>query len=192
MILYFPVQFGAGYLSFCAKLKKMNTAIIIFVTAFVLIVIVPATIIRIDIKKKMKKKEKQFMQSLSRLAEENNCKISDYQMWHNTMIAADRETRRMFFLRKTAESEVIRQINLEEIERCRVAPTCRSVSRNDRTYIVTDRIELAFTPRTANNPETFLEFYNSKQDSPTLHGELQNAEMWATYANSMINGCRNN
>lgn len=165
----------------------METGTLIFIAILLLLIIIPIAIIN----RNHKKKEKQFLQSIADLAAKNNCRISEHQLWNNTLIGADREARQLFFIRKTKETELARQVKLSEIQKCRVVNSSRSVSTKDANYIVTERIDLVFTPRAGNEPEMGFEIYNSKFDSLTLQGELQLAEKWAAIANSMIADSRN-
>ena len=165
----------------------MSTGTIIFVAILLLSIIIPVMLIN----RKKKKNEQQFLQSLKDFAGKCNCKITEHQLWNNIIIGTDGEALRMFFIRKIEDSVVERQVNLAEIQKCRVINTGRSVSSKDSNYQVTERIELAFAPRGSNNPETFFDIYNSKYDNLTLQGELQLAEKWAAIANSLIdNGTR--
>jgi hypothetical protein len=165
----------------------MDTGTLTFVAILLLAIIIPVTIIN----RKNKKKERQFLQSLSDFAAKSNCRISEHQLWNDILIGEDRDARQMFFIRKTEDIEFSRQVKLSEMQKCRVVNTSRSVSSKEGNYFVAERIELTFTPRAGNEPDTVFEIYNSKFDSLTLQGELQLAEKWAAIANSMITNGRN-
>ena len=160
----------------------MSTGTIIFVAVILLAIAIPTIIAN----KKKKQKVKQFLQILNDMAGKSNCKITEHQLWNNTMIGVDYKAGKLFFFRKTDENEITKEADLSEIQKCRVANSNRSVSTKDGNYIVTERIDLAFTPREGNKPEVTFDLYNSKFDSMTLQGELQLAEKWAGIANTIM------
>jgi hypothetical protein len=133
-----------------------------------------------------KAKEKRFLQILIEMARKTNSAISDHEYFNNTAIGIDKEAHRLFFMRKTTAGDNNQEIDLKEVLRCRMVNTSNTVSHKESTYTVIEKIQLAFTYRDKNKPETTMEFYNNDHDSLTISGELQIAEKWARIINADI------
>ena len=178
---YYPATFCAIY-RFTENYKKMDSGTIIFVAILVLSCVIPLVIVN----RNKSKKEKLFFRALTDLAEKSNCRISEYDLWRNTEIGIDKAARKLFYIRNMENEEVKKEINLAEIQKCRVFNSSRTVINNSSNQIVTERLELAFVNRDKNVPDVTLEFYNSTTDSLYLNGEIQLTEKWAGIINSVL------
>lgn len=159
----------------------MNSEIIIFL-AIVILCAIPIIIVN----SKKKKKEKLFIQVLLDLAEKNNCKLTERDLWNNTQIGIDKDAGKLFFVKKTDAEEVTKVVDLSEIQKCRVINTSRTVNIKDSVQTVLERLELAFVNQDKNKPEIILGFYNSAIDSLSLRNEFQLTEKWSGIVNSTI------
>ncbi|WP_017730776.1 PH domain-containing protein [Nafulsella turpanensis] len=129
-----------------------------------------------------KKKKKNFSKELINLAEQQNVKFSQYEVWsHYYGIGIDTSTNRLFYFKKREDKEQKAFIDLSEVEKCRVNNVNRMVNDNK----IIDRLELVFKFRDSKMPEKALEFYN-KEESMSLHEELQLSEKWANIINSNL------
>jgi hypothetical protein len=137
-------------------------------------------------KRYKKKKEAQFKKMLFTLAEQNNCKISDYERWNKSILGIDRVRNFVFFVRKTPDHEISQQINLADFRMCRVNESSRTVKQKESSRTVVDRIELVFSPIDKNKPDATIEFYNTAYDNLFLAGELQIADNWSNIINVTI------
>jgi len=160
----------------------MDTSIIITVV----ILTVFCIILYLLIISGKKKKESEFLQNLFTLAEKNNCQISEYERWNNSIIGIDRKRNYLFFIRITNENETTQQINLTDIQKVRVIESSRIVSIKESNSKVVDRIELEFSNINRNKPDTIVEFYNTAYDNLFLAGELVIAEKWGKIINDKI------
>ncbi len=140
-----------------------------------------------------RKKEKQFLQPLNRLAEKDNCKISQYDIWNNSVIGIDNLTNQVFFIKNAFEDEASQTIQLNEILKCRVNEVGRTMTLASRTVGIKgnvikafDKVELVFINRDKNKPELIAEFYNKETGNLNLTGELQMAEKWCKIINDKI------
>lgn len=133
-----------------------------------------------------KKKEAQFKKILFAFAEQNNCRISDYVRWNNSIFGIDRDRSFVFFVRKTTGNEISQQINLADFRLCRVNQSSRIVKQNESTSTVVDRIELVFSHIDKNKPDTTIEFYNTAYDKLFLAGEAEIADNWSRIINVKI------
>lgn len=135
-----------------------------------------------------KAREEKFRKKIFALAEQNNCQISEYERWNNSVIGIDRVRNYIFVVRNTQNSETSQQINLADFHKCNVNESSRIVSTKESSNKVVDRIELVFSNVTRNKPDTIIEFYNTAYDNLFLAGELQIAEKWSKTVNDQIAG----
>jgi len=133
-----------------------------------------------------KKKKKQFFQKLFDLAGKSNCKISESDHWNETLIGIDKEVNKLFFIRKTGDKDVNLEIDLADIQKCRLVNSSRMVTSKESTNNVIDKLELVLTRRDLKAEDTVLEFYNTNRDNLFLNGELALSEKWAAVINKSI------
>lgn len=154
---------------------------------FILICIIPFALISIN----GRKKEKMFLQKLLDLASVNNFKISRYELWNNSIIGIDDNAFMVLFIKKSNNVETSQQINLAEIQRCRVINSSRIVSNKEGSFKVTEKLELAFSFQEKSKDEVALEFYNANQTNGTLMGELLLVEKWSKIFNDKLSEIKN-
>ncbi len=148
-------------------------------------VIVVCALPFIMMSKNRKKKEKQLLQSLSAVADQNNCRIEQHELFGNFVIGIDESKNFVFFYRLVKDKETTQAIDLGKIEKCRVINTSRKVKHDGKSQDVIDKLELGFLPIAKDHPEIKLEFYNSDVNSQ-LYGELQSIERWAKLVNGRV------
>ncbi len=158
----------------------LESSIILLI--MLLICIIPIMVIN----KKKKTKERQFLQTLFDMAEKNGSKISDYDKWDQTAIGIDRVAHKIFFVRKTSETETAKEVTLTEMKKCRVIDNNRVVNNGSSIRKITEKLELAFTEWDHQKPELILELYNAKYDSLELRDEIELAKKWTETVNSEI------
>lgn len=147
-----------------------------------LICIIPFVVLN----KNNRNRKKLVADRLSQLAERSNCSISQYDIWNNSAVGIDDTTHQAFFTRKINDSETAHQINLLEVQKCRVMNTGKAVNRAEGNQKVIEKLELVLTYRDKDKRETVLEFYNRDFDSLTLTGELQLTEKWGKIFNDTV------
>jgi len=143
-------------------------------------------ILFVVINRNKQKREKQFLLPLYALAEKDNCKISKFDIWNNSVIGIDEVRNFVFVIKKTIDNETSQRINLAEIQRCRLIEASRITGPKEGNLKACDRIDLAFISYNKNTPDYIVEFYNSNTDRLTLTGELQLAEKWCEIVNIKI------
>ncbi|RDB02726.1 hypothetical protein [Runella aurantiaca] len=144
----------------------------------ILICIIPFVLISINNRKKGEK----LRQKLFGFAENSNFTISRFDSWHHSSIGIDDQNSIVFFTRTVNDQAFLRQINLSEIQKCRVIISRKTASNSGEI----ERLELAFTYHNKQKSEVILEFYNAAYDSLTLSGELQMVEKWGKIVNDKI------
>ena len=148
----------------------------------ILICIIPFVIMRI----KRRKREKQLLKEFFTAAERNNCKISQHESWNNSLIGIDETANVIFFTKKLKENDISLQINIDEIQKCRVINSNRTVSNANGNFKVVDKLELAFSFHDKIKGEIIIEFYNADYDSLIFSDELQLVEKWCKIINDAI------
>lgn len=132
------------------------------------------------------KKKKQMLKGLMDLASKNNCTIDQYDWWNKSSIGIDQSRQMIFFTHTVKGEDRPQQINLADIQQCRVVNASRTVTTKNGTYKLVEKLELVCSSLDKNRAEQVLEFYNSNYDSLTLSGELQLVEKWCKLLNDLI------
>jgi hypothetical protein len=148
-----------------------------------LIFLLFCVIIFVILSRSNRKREKQLLHLLKGLAAQNNCKIMQHDTWNNAAIGIDNTTNRLFAIRHTGNNTIPFQVDLYESQQCRVINTRNTGSNKEGNFGDIEKIELAFTYREKNKPETIFDFYNTASNTASLNGELQLAEKWCKITN---------
>jgi hypothetical protein len=98
----------------------------------------------------------------------------------------DERSQMVFFASKAADQHMEQSLSLQEIQKCRVVNTNRNSNHNNGSMDVSDKLELAFTPKDKNRPEPVFTFYDADHNGAILTGELQVAEKWCRIINEKI------
>ena len=161
----------------------MDFGLIVITIIILALCIVPFVIMG----RNSKKKEKQILQSLFDLAGKHNYTVSQFDLWNNAAIGSDEGMNMIFFTKKNKIMEAHEHIRLEDVQRCRIINSSRSVSKQGGHGQVIDKLELAFTYHNRTKPETILNIFDVDGDSLTVTKELYMAEKWNRLVNEKIN-----
>lgn len=137
-----------------------------------------------------RKREKRMMQSLMKIAEKENCIISEQDSCREFIIGIDRTNHFLFFNKFSNGKETSRFANLEEIQSCKLVNKSRAIDKKESNVLVIDKLELSFRPLDKNSEEFSWEFYSSDENSH-LDDELQLLEKWVKIINNHIQRKRN-
>jgi hypothetical protein len=159
-----------------------------FVAIMGLVILIISVLVIIIVSAGNKKKKKQQVKTLFDFAEKRNCKISQHDLFNNTLIGIDNEAHKLFFIRKTADSEIRHEIDLTAVQKTRVINSNRIVTNKETTTNVIDKIELILSSSNSKIADTILEFYNTDRDNLFLNGEIALTEKWAKTVNENITG----
>jgi len=143
-------------------------------------------ILYVLVNRSKKKKEKQLLIPLRSLAETDNCEISHYDIWNDSVIGIDKTKNIVLSIRKTKEKETSVVVYLADFFRCKVTEVSRTSGSKEGNIKAFDRIDLVFNSKDKNKSDINVEFYNANTDRLTLTGELQVAEKWCKIANDRI------
>jgi len=155
-------------------------------TIFALIVLITCILAIVLVNSNKKKKNKQFIQTLYDFAEKSNCKISEYDLWNNTLIGIDKQAHKLFFIRKYSDHTIKNEIDLVGIQKGRVINSNRIVENGGSNHTIIDKLELTFASSDFKVADTILEFYNTNRDNLVMNGELPKTEKWAAIVNENI------
>lgn len=153
----------------------MKSEIVIMIAMVALIFVVPGLWMYV----RNLRNERQFRNRLFSFAANSNCLISEFDFWKNSAIGIDKNMHRVFYLRDMKDKEIKEQIDLSEIQKCRILNASRSMNVKNGNYTAIDRLELIFISKDKNKPEIGLEFYNTIHDSLAMSGEVQLIEKWS-------------
>ena len=157
---------------------ELNSITIITVLVLLAFCILPIVIMN----QKRKKKASESLQLLKNLAEENQCTITEHELFNQIIIGIDKNAHQLFFVRTIEGKKSQQKIYLSDVKRCRMEETGRTV---DSIHVI-EKIDLAFAPLASNQKEITLNIYNADYDNLTLSGEIQFAEKWAKLVNDHL------
>ena len=157
---------------------ELNSITIITVLVLLAFCILPIVIMN----QKRKKKASESLQLLKNLAEENQCTITEHELFNQIIIGIDKNAHQLFFVRTIEGKKSRQKIYLSDVKRCRMEETGRTV---DSIHVI-EKIDLAFAPLASNQKEITLNIYSADYDNLTLSGEIQFAEKWAKLVNDHL------
>lgn len=134
----------------------------------------------IAIGRSIKKKKTKLVQSLTKIANQNNCRISEQEFCGNLGIAVSEKDSALLFYKVSKEKETSHYLKLNDILSCTINNVSRTINSKSGKYQVIDKLELHIAFKKHNRPEIVLEIYNS-EDNLQLDGELQLMEKWAKH-----------
>lgn len=128
-----------------------------------------------------RKQEKLLFQSLSNIAAKQNCKITQHEYCEEYIIGIDESSNYLFFFKRVKDKEISEQINLTEIQSCKIVNTSRS---NGNEKII-EKLELSLLPSTKNKENIILELYNY-DERMQLGDDFLLIERWAKKINELL------
>jgi hypothetical protein len=157
------------------------------VTIIIAVILISAFVLPVALSgREYRKKKKRFLMDLSLLMEQQNLRLTHYDICGSFIIGMDESSNILAFYKKEKSKEIFRLIKFSEISECKIIVVSRDISTKSKHYNAIDRIELSLFPVDKGKPPILLEIYNSEYDSLTLTGELQVAEKWKQIINSKI------
>lgn len=147
----------------------------------VVICIVPFVLMR----RNRKKRERQLLQSLTNIANQHNCRISQHEICMDFGIGIDETESFVVFFKQTKDKVVEEFINLAEIQKCKINNITRTIIDKEGRNNIIDKLELNFIPNTPNKREVTFEFFNADV-YPQLYGELKSIQNWSKLINERL------
>ncbi|MBU2996406.1 hypothetical protein KO500_08165 [Cellulophaga baltica] len=132
-----------------------------------------------------KKREKIMINSVTKIADKNDCRLNDYDVFTNFMIGIDDFNNTLFYANKNQENIDVNYINLSEIKNCKV----KTITNNDKkikgksSFTMINELNLLLTP--FDKPDLKVTFYNSDSNMQ-LSNELMVAKKWSDHINKQL------
>jgi hypothetical protein len=160
----------------------MDTGTVIIASIITIVGIIPFVLIG----RSNKKREKRYLQEITSLAEQNNYRITQYNIGSNFVIGIDANANLVFFCRTKKDIEITQIVSLADIVKSRVINTTRIEYYNESKHSITDKLELAFDQKDRQKAAILFEFYNIYDEGSSLNGELQLIDYWCRMINDKI------
>lgn len=126
-----------------------------------------------------KNKSRKFFANFINLATQQQLVVAQSDLWKNCYaIGIDTKANKLFYLKKSADTEQKVLINLSEVESCSVVNINRNINNNK----IIDRLELLISFHNNKLPKKALEFFN-REDNQALNDELRLTEKWRNIIN---------
>jgi len=159
----------------------MNFSLILIGVIFLAAFILPVVYIH----RVQKNKGKNFLKHYMTLAEKNQVKIVENDMWDSSnCIGIDTVSKKILVLKKNDEGEESILIDLKEVDKCFASPTYRSFKGNKNNKIL-ERLDLVFTYKNSSKPENQINFFINSGNS-TLSDQQVLAEKWCGIVNKHL------
>jgi hypothetical protein len=133
-----------------------------------------------------KKQQQTIRQALVDFGAQHQSTIHQLDVWNHSAIGLDHTNRLLYFYKKATHqpTPTTLRITLNELRKCRVENSGRTVSSPNGPTNVIDRLELVLSFKDKTKKDVVLEIYNNTQDHLTLNDELPLAERWAALINA--------
>ena len=160
----------------------MDAGTIITTVIIISVIVLPITLSG----RENRKKKKRLTKNLFLIMEQQNLKLTNYEICGSFIIGMDESSNILAFYKKEETKEISKLVKFSEVSECKITVVSRDISTKNNHYNAIDRIELSLYPLDKGNPPVLLEIYDSEYDSLTLTGELQAAEKWKQIIDSKI------
>lgn len=154
-----------------------------FITGTIIIVVLLIPFILLY--QNTKKRKNKIRRALLDFAVQKKCTIMHCDIWNDTAIGVDEESKNIFFYKKIKDSETSIHVKLQEIQKCRVINNSRVIKNDSGNYTIIDKLALGLTPTDKAVSEIQLEFFNAQSEFSALSDELELCNSW----NEVINDC---
>jgi hypothetical protein len=161
-------------MSYNFKFTKMDIVSALIILGITIIIVLPFVFVSLH----KKQKNRKYLKHFNSLAEKENIVISQRELWDKYyVIGLDASSKKILYTnrRKEKPEEII--IDLNEVEKCRIANISKTYKGQSGEDKVSDRLELVFTFLKSGIPEKSLEFYDSDSFMPN-EKEISNIENW--------------
>lgn len=164
----------------------MNISMLIIGIGALAFFIVPVILIH----RAQKNKSKNFIINFKKKAAKQNINIDECEAWSLIYcIGIDTNSGKLFYLKKEDDGDNTEEINLKDVEKCRLANVNRTIKTHNGKSTFIERVSLAFTFKNSTQPEKNIEFFNTN-DNISLTNEVPLAESWESKINKYLASIR--
>ncbi|MCK9290593.1 MAG: hypothetical protein WCR58_09405 [Bacteroidales bacterium] len=160
---------------------EMDLGMTIVVLVIILLCIMPFVIMHYN---KVNKKKK-MLQSLTKIAQQHNCTISQHEFCSDFVLGIDESRNFVFFFKQTKEESISEFVDLSETRMCQAVKQARNVNSGSSSYSIIKRVELLFLPISKNKEEARFVLYDEEIDRQ-LSEELELVDNWVKRINTRI------
>lgn len=128
-----------------------------------------------------KNKQKKMLESLFDFAQQNNSQITQHEIMGEILLGIDEKKSHLFFMKYFREDIIKHQIDLHEIQFCKIKNSSRSINNTS----IVEKLELQLIPKDKNQKEKMLEFFNNDHSNQMVN-ELQTIEKWNILVNEHL------
>jgi len=156
---------------------------LIIAVIFAAVLITPFVFFRDGKRNKLKNK---LLDSISKMAEREGCKISKFDFLNDAVIAISNDANKLFYIcgrQSNIESLVV---GLDNIISADIFIASRTVDVNGNGHKVIEKVAIVLEGKSAKSTNVRLSFYDDQTDGFSLSGELQLAEKWNAIINESI------
>ena len=127
---------------------------------------------------KKKSGEKRVYKALNHLAEANNCKIDEYDVWGTSGIAIDKSSKKVFYVIKDSKNDVVVDLTFVKL--------CREFETKGKSKLFTEQLALIFDLTNSANGSINIEFYNGQNSNFAVSDEDKLLQKWQQIVNKTI------
>ena len=103
--------------------------------------------------KKQKAGKKQIIKELFSFAEKMGGKITEHEQWNDKAIGLDRDKHKLYFVKKTADISIEKELKLADFQKCIVSKTENTVSPKEAYDKRIDKVHLLLSSKIKNNTQ---------------------------------------
>lgn len=160
----------------------MDTGTIIITSILILSCILPFIMMNTQ----RRKKDKQLLQALQKLATNNQTTISHFDLMSKAAIGIDVNKSQLFFYKNVNEHITTIDMILDNVKQCRLVKTQRKNASQTLTHSDIDKIELVFQMYDQQLEPIHIELYNVATDGFNINHELQIAQKWLSIIHEKV------
>ncbi|MCB0491683.1 MAG: hypothetical protein KDC93_04625 [Cyclobacteriaceae bacterium] len=132
------------------------------------------------------KRIKRFFDQLNNFAAQHNGQIDQDDVWNATAIGVDKVKMKVFFVQVNSDAQIEREVDIKKVLQCRVEKKSRTISNNNDSIKVIERLDLYFVFTDKSTPDLSLPFYNNKRDNLSIDREFELVNKWAAVVNEVL------
>ncbi|MBQ0769400.1 MAG: hypothetical protein KBT58_08915 [Bizionia sp.] len=149
----------------------MDLGMTLISASLILLIIVPLTLMQL----KKRNKEQVLLKSLKTLSNQQNCKLTKYDVTSDFVIGLDQATKTLFYYKNTVLENISKHINLSQFIDCDILETRQNNSKNKQGEIA--HLNLVLYPKDKNGASETIKIYNSSENYQ-LNGEVDLVKKW--------------
>lgn len=149
----------------------MELGMTIISGTLILLIIVPITLMQL----KKRKNEQVLLKSLKTLSNQQNCKLTNYDVTNDFAIGLDQASKNLFYYKNTVLENISKHVNLSQFINCEIYEIKRNNTKDKQGEITTLNLVL-YPMDESKTPET-LKIYNAEENYQ-LNGEVGLIKKW--------------